>query len=128
MSFFINIVVGFFAAILSSMGLGAGSILILYLLLVENFNQIDAQGINLLFSIPVALVSIYFHYKNKMLLPLKECGKISILGGVGAIIGSFIAFSIEVDVLKKLFSLFLFYIGVKGVFVLIKNLKNNKKT
>jgi len=125
-SFLIDIIVGFFAAILSSMGLGAGSVLILYLVLVGNVEQVTAQGVNLVFSIPIAMISIYFHHKNKMLLPFKDCAKISALGVIGAVVGSFIAFSIDVSIIKKLFAAFLFVIGIKGIYDSIKNIKAEK--
>lgn len=127
MSFLFNIAVGFFAAMLSSMGLGAGSVLILYLVLLQNVEQVTAQGINLMFSIPIALVSIYFHHKNNMLLPFKTCAKISAFGVIGAIIGSFIALNVNVKIIKYLFSAFLFFVAVKSFFTSVNGIKNNKK-
>ena len=57
------IVLTFLAALVSgicaSMGLGGGSILILFLTFFLGVDRIVAGGVNLLFFIPVALVSVF---------------------------------------------------------------------
>ena len=70
------LILTFLASLLSgicaSMGLGGGSILILFLTLFLNVDRIVAGGVNLMFFIPVALVSVFMSIKNKSYkLPLK---------------------------------------------------------
>ena len=48
---FIDILAGILSAIIASMGLGGGGVYIMYLTLVKNTPQINAQGLNLLFFI-----------------------------------------------------------------------------
>ena len=54
----IKIIAGLLSGIIGGMGLGGGAVLLIYLKLFENLNQIKAQGINLLFFIPIAAVAI----------------------------------------------------------------------
>ena len=70
-----------------------------------------AQGINLLFFLPIALLSLIIHIKNK-LIDLKLVGKYLILGLPCAAAGSFVAGIIDVEILRKLFAAFLLYIGI----------------
>ena len=53
------------AGFVSSLGLGGGGILVLYLTVFQGMNQTEAGGINLLFFLPVAAVSIAIHLKNR---------------------------------------------------------------
>jgi uncharacterized membrane protein YfcA len=62
--------VGLASAILSSMGLGGGGVLLVYLTGFTSLSQINAQGINLIFFIPIAFVSCVLHLKNKLILDI----------------------------------------------------------
>ncbi len=110
-----NIVIGLLSGIAASMGFGGGFVLIIYLTAFADVNQITAQGVNLLFFLPVAITSLVIHQKNglikwKVLLRLIPGG----LLGIAA--GSFIASHIEVDFLQKLFAGLLVFVGFKEVF------------
>ena len=59
-----NILVAFSAAVFSSMGVGGGAILLLYLTAFSGMEQLKAQGINLLFFLPCAAIALLFHHKN----------------------------------------------------------------
>ena len=48
----------FLTGIFASMGLGGGMVLIVYLTVFAGFSQIAAQGINLVFFIPIAIISL----------------------------------------------------------------------
>ena len=56
----------FLTGIFASMGLGGGMVLIVYLTVFAGFSQIAAQGINLVFFIPIAIISLVLHTKNKL--------------------------------------------------------------
>ncbi len=121
-----NILVGLITGAAASMGLGGGFILLVYLSVFTNTPQDIAQGINLLFFLPIALLSLIIHIKNK-LTDLKLVGKYLILGLPCAVIGSFVAGIIDVDVLRKLFAAFLLYIGVSQLFGGTKKDKSKQK-
>ena len=82
------------AGFVSSLGLGGGGILVLYLSLFLGMSQTQAGGINLIFFLPIAVVSILIHLKNKRIdykLALK-CAPFGIIGAIG---GSLIAHQID---------------------------------
>ena len=54
------------AAICGGLGLGGGTILIIYFMLT-NTPQKEAQGINLLFIVPIALISTFISLKNGLI-------------------------------------------------------------
>ncbi|MDE6733096.1 MAG: sulfite exporter TauE/SafE family protein [Oscillospiraceae bacterium] len=97
------------------MGLGGGFILVVWLTIFEDVGQRAAQGINLLFFLPIALVSLVFHLKNH-LVNKKLVKKIALGGVLGAVIGTYGAQLIDNDLLRKLFALFLLAFGLRELF------------
>ena len=109
------VVVGFFAGIISGMGIGGGTILIPALIFMLDLNQHQVQGINLLYFIPTAIIALVIHNKNKNVLWTKT-KPIAIYGLLGAIGGAFLAISLDPTLLKKLFGGFLFLMGLREIF------------
>ena len=104
-------IIGLLSGIISGMGIGGGTILIPSLIFFSSLKQQEAQGINLIVFIPVAIVALVVHAKEKN-IDFKY-GKWIILGGIGgAIIGSIIAMKIEANSLRKYFGIFLLLIGI----------------
>ena len=58
-------IIGFFAGIIGGMGMGGGTILIPALVLLANIDPKLAQSINLISSIPMTIVALFIHVKNK---------------------------------------------------------------
>ncbi len=116
MSYLILVGVGFLSGVISGMGIGGGAILIPSLTIFLDLDQKLAQVINLIYFIPTALIALITHIKNKNIQPSKSLLCIIMLGVVGAIIGSLIATSIDSNLLKKFFGVFLLVIGLKEVF------------
>ena len=56
---------GIAAGVLGGMGMGGGTILIPLLTIFFNVGQKEAQAINLVSFIPMAMVSLVIHIKNK---------------------------------------------------------------
>ena len=119
-----NIIIGILSGIAASMGFGGGFILIIYLTAFSDVNQITAQGVNLLFFLPVALVSLIIHQKNS-LIKWKVLLRLIPGGIIGILLGTFISSHIDVDFLQKLFAGLLIFVGFKELFH--KNEKNSKK-
>lgn len=101
---------GTFSAIIGSMGLGGGGILIIYFNLFTDVPQSLAQGINLLFFIPSALVAIIIYIKKK-LINFRLATALAALGVIGALLGSYLASFVDSRVLSKLFALLLLVMG-----------------
>lgn len=109
------ILVSFLSGLTASMGLGGGMILIIYLGLFTSLSQLEAQGINLVFFIPIALLSLVFHCKNK-LVDKKAVAISAVPGLLAVIISAFAAYFIHTYLLRKIFAAFIFLIGVKQFF------------
>ena len=115
----INIIFGVISGIISSLGIGGGTILIFLLISFSEIEQHIAQGVNLIFFIPTSIVSIFINLKNNN-IEKRTALIVSIFGIIGAILGARIAVSIDVKDLKKYFGLFLLIIAFYEIFSLIK--------
>ena len=63
----LEIIIGILAGIFTGLGMGGGSVLILFLTLFLNLEQHIAQATNLLFFVPSALVCIIINTKRKLI-------------------------------------------------------------
>ena len=111
-TFPVALVVGTVLGFLSGLGIGGGSLLILWLTIVLHMEPQLARGINLLFFIPSALVScaLRIHQGNLKIKPLLPA---IFAGCIAAVLFSWISTMIRVDVLKKLFGIILLAVGVR---------------
>lgn len=112
---FLNILAGIASGILGSMGIGGGGILIIYLTLYLEMEQKTAQGLNLLFFIPCAIIALIIHSKNK-LVKWKTAIPLIIFGCIGVIAGSIVSSYFSNNILSKIFAVFLFIIGIYTFF------------
>ena len=63
----LNVVIGTVSGLVSGMGMGGGTILILCLSLFLGIDQHIAQGANLIFFIPTSITSIITNIKQKLI-------------------------------------------------------------
>lgn len=106
---------GFISGIFSGMGMGGGTVLILLLTIFMNVSQNVAQAINLVFFIPTAITAIIVSIKNKN-IRWKECIIIVISGVIGAAISASISSNMNVQVLRRLFGVFLLIIAAYEIY------------
>lgn len=111
----IVILIGLAAGIISGMGIGGGAILIPALVIFVKPEQHVAQSVNLLFFIPTAIVALAIHIKNKN-VDFRTGIPILIFGLGGAILGSKIALSMDGEILRKIFGVFLLAMGLYEIF------------
>lgn len=112
---FSMIVSSFLSGLLGSMGLGGGTILIVYLTFFRYMAQTEAQGINLVCFIPIAVLAVIIYSKQgltdaKVILPL------IVFGILGAVVGFVILERIPGEILSKLFGGFLILLSVREFF------------
>lgn len=106
---------GALAGILSGFGVGGGTLLLLYMTNVAGLGQTLAQGINLVYFLPTAATALPSHFKNGYVEKRTAIPAI-LFGFAGTAAGAWIATSLDVDLLKKCFGLFLIYIGISELF------------
>lgn len=95
---------------LSGLGIGGGSLLMVWLTAVAGVSQTAARGINLLYFLPTAGAALIFHGKNRFVDWRSACW--AILGGVVlAAIGAWAGSQIDTGLLRKLFGVFLLFVG-----------------
>lgn len=109
------VVIGVLAGIISGMGIGGGTILIPAIIFLQDINQHQAQGINLIYFVPTAVIALITHGKNHR-LEKKVITPIALIGLIGAAAGAFLAVHIEADILKRIFGGFLLLMGLSEVF------------
>jgi len=115
MLYIIWVIVGLLSGICASLGIGGGFILLIYLTAILSTNQFEAQLINLVFFIPIAVVALFIHIRHKLVE--KKIALTSIITGtIGSVIGVFIATLLKPDLVSKIFAVFIFTIGVSQVF------------
>ena len=100
---------------LSGIGVGGGSLLILWLTMVAKVAYPDARITNLLFFIPAALVATICNWKKGALDWRKTLPAI-IAGSIAAACSSLLSAELNTDIIKKAFGVLLSIAGVKEVF------------
>ncbi len=123
----IEFVASIIAGIVSGLGMGGGTILILILTIFLKMEQHMAQAINLIFFIPTAIIAIYVNKKQK-LLEIKTGILIGFIGSIGAVIGAIISNKLNSNYLKKFFGFFLVIITIHEIYSYIKLYIKNKNT
>ena len=113
------VLTGFSGGVLGGMGMGGGTILIPLLSLCLNVPQHFAQAINLVSFIPMAIIAIVIHARNK-LIKTEGFFTIIVCGLLFCVLGSFVAKNIKADILRRIFGGFLVILSITeavGIFV-----------
>lgn len=122
-----EIIFGFISGIVSALGMGGGTILILLLTLFMGIEQHISQATNLIFFIPTSIVAILMNIKNKK-INFKVSKKIIIYGIIGAFIGSFISNKLDTKNLQRIFGIFLMIIAFFQIYEIYTLYTKNKKS
>ena len=111
----IKLLVGTVLGFLTGLGIGGGSLLILWLTMVMGMPQAIARGINLLFFLPAAAIACCFRRKQGM-LQIRKLLPAILSGAVTAAVFSLIGMGINTDILKKFFGILLLFTGIRELF------------
>ncbi len=106
---------GLFSGIIGGMGLGGGAVLIIYLAVFTETSQLTAQGINLLFFIPIGALAVLV-YAVKKKIKWKITLAFAAGGVVGALVGMLFLKIAGGELMGKLFGGFLILLGIKEIF------------
>lgn len=110
---------GFLSGLIGAMGLGGGGVLLIYLTVFANTEQMAAQGVNLLFFLPIGLLSVII-YSIKRQIVWKTVLKMWLGGLVGVAAGFLLAKTLDTYYLSKIFASFLVIFGTVGFIKAIK--------
>lgn len=115
--------VGVLTATLAGMGVGGGGLLVLYLVLVKEMEQISAQGINLVFFIVASAVAFLYNRKKRS-INYKLCLLLIICGAVGALAGALTANILKPQIVRKAFGWLLI---LSGIYALLSDMREKNK-
>ncbi len=111
MALLVGTVLGF----LAGLGVGGGSLLVLWLTLVLGMPHNQVRVWNLLFFLPSALISSLFRLKQKQ-LPIKKILPAMVCGCLFAALGSILSQRIDTGLLKKGFGVLLLITALREIF------------
>lgn len=114
-SFPVLLAVGTLLGFLTGLGVGGGSLLILWLTMVLKLEPEAARSLNLLFFLPSALVSTLFRYKGGN-IRLQTAVPAIVAGCISTILFSLIGRNIHTELLKKMFGGLLILTGIRELF------------
>jgi len=111
---FITLAAGFTAGLCAAMGLGGGFVLMIYLSWA-GMAPADAKAANLLFFIPVALVSMVMNHRSGLtdwhIVPYAAAA-----GSIGAVIGLLLTDAVPAGIMQKVFAVLLAAVGARELF------------
>ena len=108
-------IAGTLTGIISSWGIGGGTLLMIYMTSFAGIAQNTAQGINLMYFLPTSSAALVSHIKNGY--SHKKATIYAVCAGiVTALTFSFVASLADTALLKKLFGVFLLFTGVSEMF------------
>ena len=113
-SFWVCVAAGTVLGFLSGLGVGGGSLLMLWLTLVIGTDQDQARLMNLMFFLPCAVIASLFRFKKaKPQLRLSMYAIGSAL--LGAVIGNYLNASVELTLLRKAFGVLFLICGFREI-------------
>lgn len=115
MSAFVAGLAGLICGVLSGLGVGGGTLLMVWMTAVAGVAQKSAQGINLLYFLPTAACALLFHIKNRLIRPRVVLPAI-LAGCVSAAGAAAVAAAMDTGLLRRLFGGFLIVVGVTELF------------
>jgi uncharacterized protein len=99
----VGLAAGFLAGLL---GVGGGILMVPAMVILLGYDQHVAQGTSLLVIIPAAISGSWTHYRGRR-FSLRDAIGLAAGGMVGAAFGASLALSLDDELLRRLFGLFL---------------------
>lgn len=121
-SFPFAIMAGIVLGYLAGLGVGGGSLLMLWLTLILHLPHQTAKMINLMFFITAAGAVSLFRWKQGS-LPLKKILPAMIAGSIAAGLFSWLGMYLDTALIKKLFGFLLLFTGIRELFYRPRNCK-----
>lgn len=109
--FWLPLLAGAVTGVLSGFGVGGGTLLLVYMTAFAGLEQQTAQGINLLYFLPAALLALPSHLKNGYLEKPALFPAIA-AGLICSALGAWAATGMDSTLLRKCFGGFLVLVGL----------------
>lgn len=110
-----NAIIGLLTGLAASMGLGGGFILIIYLTVFGGIESLTARAANLVFFIPIAVLSVILHGKNG-LIEWRIMPRILVSGVIGAAAGTLLGLFINPRIIEICFGVLIAVTGIRELF------------
>ena len=110
-----NAIIGLLTGLAASMGLGGGFILIIYLTVFGGIESLTARATNLVFFIPIAVLSVILHGKNG-LIEWRIMPRILVSGVIGAAAGTLLGLFINPRIIEICFGVLIAVTGIRELF------------
>ncbi len=107
----LDFIAGFAVSILSGLGIGGGGLLVIWLVLYHSMEQIQAQGINLVFFLFSSSAAMVVHLIKRK-LNFKLIAYLAALGALGAYIGSVLSQIVSPEIVRSTFGVLLLFSGI----------------
>ena len=104
--------VGIVLGTLAGLGVGGGSLLMIWLTLVLHTPYEEARITNLLFFLPGAIIATYLRVKGKA-ISIRKIWPAILAGCTGALLAFMLGQNIQLFLLKKLFGVLLLFTGIR---------------
>lgn len=111
-SFPILFIISTFLGTLTGLGVGGGSLLMLWLTLVIGMEHADARFLNLLFFLPAASISCLFRYQQNS-LRFSDSFSGSLSGCILSAVFTFLSAGWNLSLLKKAFGILLIFTAIR---------------
>ena len=110
-----KLIIGTVFGILAGLGVGGGSLLILWLTFVLGVDHSAVRTINLLFFLPSAVIACFLRWKDGT-IPFRSIFPVIVSGCMAAGICSWISAVADMTLMKKLFGVLLLFTGLRELF------------
>ena len=113
--FWSSALAGLVCGVLSGLGIGGGTLLMVWMTALTSLEQRTAQGINLQYFLPTAVCALLFHIKNRLIrwdivLPA------ALAGAAAAALTAWLGTQLDTSLLRRLFGGFLLLVGLRELF------------
>ncbi len=109
------LIVGTVLGFLSGLGIGGGSLLILWLTMVLHTPQEIARSVNLLFFLPSAAIACILRWRQGA-LDLKKVLPAILAGTAAAAVSAFLGMQTDPELLRKPFGVLLLFTALRELF------------